>query len=209
MAKKYVSNSTESTRMFKSNFMEIFSKVHFTVPLFLYIPVILYFTYRGFFINEVPILQGLGWILLGILSWTITEYVLHRFLFHFHPTSAFGKRIHFVFHGVHHDYPNDVLRLVMPPAVSIPLAFLFYFTFYFLIGGKVVPLFFVGFVMGYLFYDISHYALHHFNFRNKFWFQLKRHHMLHHYQDDEAGFGVSSKLWDLVFGTDFKKTSKP
>ncbi len=205
MSKKYVSNGTESVRMFKSDFLELFSKVHFTIPLFLYVPVILYFSYVGFFVQKIPPLLGLGLLLGGILSWTFTEYILHRFLFHFHPTGKLAKRIHFIFHGVHHDYPNDVLRLVMPPAVSIPLAFLFYFTFYFLLGPALVSLYFVGFVLGYLFYDISHYAIHHFNFRNKFWFQLKRHHMLHHYQDDKVGFGVSSKLWDIVFKTDFKK----
>lgn len=67
--------------------------------------------------------------------------------------------------------------------------------------------FFAGFILGYLFYDISHYAIHHFNMHSKFWLAIKNHHMLHHYQDEYKGYGVSSPFWDIIFGTTFKKKS--
>ena len=129
MAKKYVSNSTESVRMFKSGFFESLSKVHFSVPIFLFLPVIVYFSYQSFAQMKVSIPQYLIFFTLGLLVWTFTEYVLHRFVFHTVPKGKIGERLHFIFHGVHHDYPNDAKRLVMPPSVSIPLATLFYFLF--------------------------------------------------------------------------------
>jgi sterol desaturase/sphingolipid hydroxylase (fatty acid hydroxylase superfamily) len=138
-----------------------------------------------------------------LFIWTITEYLLHRFIFHLELKSKIGARIHFIFHGVHHDYPSDSRRLVMPPSVSIPLATLFYFLFSFLIGDVSVLPFFAGFLIGYLFYDISHYAIHHFNMHSKFWLAIKNHHIKHHYQDPDKGYGVSSPLWDYVFRTHY------
>jgi sterol desaturase/sphingolipid hydroxylase (fatty acid hydroxylase superfamily) len=114
-----------------------------------------------------------------------------------------GARIHFIFHGVHHDYPSDSRRLVMPPSVSIPLATLFYFLFRFLIGDISVHPFFAGFLTGYLFYDITHYAVHHFNMHSKFWLAIKNHHIKHHFQDPDKGYGVSSPIWDYVFRTNY------
>jgi sterol desaturase/sphingolipid hydroxylase (fatty acid hydroxylase superfamily) len=208
MSKLYVSNKDETARMFKSDFLEVFSKVHWTVPLFIYVPVIAYLFYLTIVDYKVPALEIFGLIVVGLFIWTITEYLLHRFIFHFHTTSDFGKRITFMFHGVHHDYPNDTKRLVMPPSVSIPLAIGFFFLFTAILGDISVTSFFIGFIGGYLFYDISHYAIHHFNMHSKFWLVIKNHHMRHHYQSPELGFGVSSPLWDKILktGYDVKKT---
>lgn len=204
MGAKFVSNSPESTRMFKSDFFEMFSKIHYTVPLFLFIPVVLFFMYLSIFHYHISALYIILLLIGGIFVWSLTEYILHRFLFHYKPTSKFGQRVHFIFHGVHHDYPNDQKRLVMAPAVSVPLAFLFYFSFRFILGEGYVAPFFCGFVMGYLFYDLTHYAIHHFSFNNGIWMKIKQHHMIHHYKDDDHGYGVSSKFWDIIFRTDFK-----
>jgi sterol desaturase/sphingolipid hydroxylase (fatty acid hydroxylase superfamily) len=152
---------------------------------------------------ELNVLSIVSLIIIGLFVWTLTEYTLHRFVFHFQPKSQFGQRLHFIFHGVHHDYPSDTKRLVMPPSVSIPLAALFYFIFKMILGVSFVAPFFVGFLIGYLFYDISHYAIHHFNMHSKFWLNIKNHHMKHHYQDASKGFGVSSPLWDIIIGTNF------
>jgi 4-hydroxysphinganine ceramide fatty acyl 2-hydroxylase len=208
MSKLYVSNKDETARMFKSDFLEAFSKVHWSVPLFIYVPVIGYLFYLSIVDYEVSAVEIFGLIVAGLFIWTITEYLLHRFIFHFHTTSDFGKRITFMFHGVHHDYPNDTKRLVMPPSVSIPLATGFFFLFKAILGDISVASFFIGFITGYLFYDISHYAIHHFNMHSKFWLVIKNHHMRHHYQSPELGFGVSSPLWDKILktGYDVKKT---
>jgi len=205
MNRKFVSHSKESTRMFQSNFLEAFSKIHPLVPVLIFLPVIIYFGYTSIFIFHETFAVFLGLFIAGIFTWSLTEYLMHRFLFHYQPTSELGKRLHFVFHGIHHDYPNDAKRLVMAPSVSIPLAFLFYFLFYFLWGDQHVAGFFSGFVLGYLCYDLTHYAIHHFSFNNGVFQKLKKHHMIHHYSDEEHGYGVSSKLWDYVFRTDFKK----
>jgi sterol desaturase/sphingolipid hydroxylase (fatty acid hydroxylase superfamily) len=205
MAKNYVSNKDETVRMFKSDFLEALSKVHFTVPLFIFVPVVLYFLYRSIFIFQLHALTILSFIIIGLFVWSLTEYTLHRFVFHFVPKSQIGKRIHFIFHGVHHDYPNDSKRLVMPPSVSVPLAVIFYLLFLQMLGAIFISPFFIGFLAGYLFYDLTHYAIHHFNMHSKFWLKIKNHHMRHHYQNPNKGFGVSSPLWDIVIGTNFSE----
>ena len=206
MAKNFVSNKDETVRMFESDFFEALSRVHFTVPLYIYLPVIGYFLYKSIVDYSFTFVTIISLILVGIAVWTITEYTLHRFIFHFPAKSEFGEKIHFIFHGVHHDYPMDSRRLVMPPSVSVPLAILFYFLFEVILGKSFVSPFFVGFLVGYLFYDMTHYAVHHFNIHNKFWLVLKKHHMRHHFQNPELGYGVSSPMWDYIIGTDFPKT---
>lgn len=208
MAKLYVSNKDETVRIFKNDLLEKLSKVHWTVPLWVFIPIISYFLYRSAFIFELSIGRISLYFILGILIWTFTEYFLHRFIFHFQPKSDFGKRLHFMFHGVHHDYPKDSKRLVMPPGISLPLASLFFILFYYAIGEVLVNPFFVGFLTGYLFYDITHYAIHHFNVKSKFWLVIKNHHMLHHYKHSDKGFGVSQPAWDYIFGTTFPEKDK-
>lgn len=208
MKKLYVSNATESVRMFKSNWMEALSKVHFSVPLFIYIPVIGFMTWRAF---DKGISAGYYFLFLvaGIAVWTATEYVLHRFVFHFEPSSEWGKRIHFIFHGVHHDYPKDAKRLVMPPSASIPLAIGFYFLFSLLFPNKVYLYpFYAGFIAGYLVYDMLHYAMHHYNFKSELMKRVKQHHMLHHYSDPTKGYGVSSSLWDIILRSGFPRKKK-
>jgi sterol desaturase/sphingolipid hydroxylase (fatty acid hydroxylase superfamily) len=203
MEKKFKSNSQESVRMFKSGLLESLSKVHFTVPIFVYGPVIIYGFYRAFS-NSLPIAFIPVEILSGLFIWTFTEYVMHRYLFHFIPPGKIGERLHFVFHGVHHDYPSDKGRLVMPPSLSISLATGFYFLYKAILPSEFVWGFFAAFLTGYLIYDIGHYAIHHFNFKSGIFKKIKQHHMLHHYQEQEKGYGVSSPLWDRIFNSGFK-----
>lgn len=208
MAKHFVSNKDESVRMFDADWMDVFSRIDYKVPLFIYVPIIFYFLYLSVINVALPYILPL--IILGIVVWTFTEYNLHRFVFHWMPPGELGRKIHFMFHGVHHDYPRDSKRLVMVPAISLPLAVLFYFLFKFLLtwafgDTTLVYPFFVGFVIGYLFYDMTHYALHHVNFKSKFWIDLKQHHMIHHYSDPDNGFGVSTKFWDHVYRTMFNR----
>lgn len=204
MAKNFVSNSQESVRMFKSSFLESLSKVHYFVPLIIFVPVILVCSYFAYD-KQIGALNYIGLFLFGLFVWTLTEYIMHRFVFHFVPKQSWALRLHFIFHGVHHDYPSDAKRLVMPPSASIPLATAFYFLFNALLPANYIFGFFPGFILGYLVYDISHYAIHHFNFKGNFWKNIKQHHMLHHYQDPTKGYGVSSPLWDKIFNSDFIK----
>ncbi|MGA9116278.1 MAG: sterol desaturase family protein [Bacteroidota bacterium] len=203
MPRNYVSNKDESARLFKSEFLEKFTHVHPLVPVAVFVPVIVYLLFRA---SEVLRPRETAALFVsGVLTWTLAEYLLHRFVFHHQPSSAWGKKLHFLMHGVHHDYPNDSLRLVMPPAVSIPLALAFYALFTALMGPDPVWAFFPGFLAGYLCYDLIHYATHHFGMKGRVALALKQHHMRHHYQDPGANYGVSSPVWDFVFGTYQKK----
>lgn len=196
----YVSNKNESVRMFESDFIEFFSHVHPIVPLAIYLPVIGYMLYTAIWLRDLSLLAVVGLFFLGTLIWTLLEYVMHRFVFHYEPKSDWGKRLHFVAHGVHHDYPSDASRLVMPPSLSIPLAFFFYGLLWLAFGQLVSPVF-AGLVSGYLCYDMIHYATHHFSMKRGIRLALKLYHLRHHYKDDGAGYGVSSPLWDFVFRT--------
>ena len=205
MKKKYVSNSQESVRMFKSDLLEGLSKVHFTVPLYIFVPVIAFCIYK-YTQTGLGILLFIELFISGLFIWTLVEYIMHRFVFHYEPADKpWAQRMHFIFHGVHHDYPSDAKRLVLPPSMSIPLATGFYFLFNAILPTNYVWGFFPAFILGYLFYDISHYAIHHFNFKGNIWKKIKQHHMLHHYQDPAKGYGVSSPLWDKIFRSDFLK----
>lgn len=206
--KNYVSNSSESVRMFKSDFMESLSKVHFTVPLYVYVPVISYMLYLAIVKSTLTGFGIAGMFVAGLLFWTLAEYVLHRYVFHFVPKAEWALRIHFIFHGVHHDYPSDAKRLVMPPSASIPMALILYFLFNAILPPTYIYGFFPGFLLGYLIYDMTHYAIHHFNFKGGLWKTIKQHHMLHHYQDASKGYGVSSPFWDKIFRSDFIKKAK-
>lgn len=204
MKKLFVSNKDESVRMFKSDVIEFLSKTHWTLPIIVFVPIIAFLLYN----SHLPFFQTVMLIAAGLFFWSFTEYVLHRFVFHYEPKSEFGKRFHWLFHGVHHDYPNDSLRLVMPPGISLILGSAFFAMFYLILGEINCFSFAAGFFSGYLIYDINHYAMHHFAFKNKLMIQLKKHHMKHHFQEPERGFGVSSPLWDYVFDTVFQSKKK-
>jgi 4-hydroxysphinganine ceramide fatty acyl 2-hydroxylase len=200
MERHYVSKRNESVRMFESDFLEFFSHVHPAIPLVIYLPIIAFMFYLAIWERAIAPVAVTGFFLLGVLGWTLLEYLIHRYAFHYEPKTAWGKRFHFMLHGVHHDYPNDASRLVMPPTVSIPLAVIFYGLFL-IVFGRYAPASFAGLVFGYLCYDMIHYATHHFSLKNRVWQRLKQYHLRHHYKDDHVGYGVSSPLWDFVFGT--------
>jgi 4-hydroxysphinganine ceramide fatty acyl 2-hydroxylase len=200
MDRLYVSNKNQTVRMFRSDFLEFFSHVHPATPVVLYSPLIAWFLYAAFTRVRLSLLAVLGLFLAGVLVWTLLEYVIHRCVFHYEPRTRWGKVLHFVVHGVHHDYPNDATRLVMPPILSVPLAVVFYFLFS-LLFGRVAPAISAGFAFGYVCYDSIHYATHHFAMKGAIWRWLKQYHLRHHYRDDAAGYGVSSPLWDYVFRT--------
>lgn len=199
--RRYISNKNETVRMFENNFMEFFSHVHPSTPLVIYIPVMGYMAYLSVSTYEMNWLTITGLFLFGAFLWSFIEYTLHRWVFHYQPKTKAGQRLHFMLHGVHHDYPSDATRLVMPPGISIPLAAIFYGLFVLIFGMQLTPSIFAGMVFGYLCYDMLHYATHHFSMKKGIWLWLKQHHMRHHYGDDHNGYGVSSPLWDYVFGT--------
>lgn len=190
----------ESPRMFESDLIDSFSRVPWYVVPSIYVPMIV-----GLFAWGVVGLQvhvGAAVLLFGagFVVWTLTEYWLHRTLFHWTPATSWGPRFHFILHGVHHDWVNDRYRLVMPPAASLGLGVVFFAIYYALLGSLSFP-FFAGKVAGYLCYDMTHYYVHHGRPTSRRMKQLKAHHMNHHHNKEERKFGVSSTLWDQVFRT--------
>lgn len=193
-----------SMRLFQSDFLEFFTHISPVAIVALWGPLTVLLLFISAQTTTLGVLVAA--FLLGFFLWTLTEYTLHRFLFHYNARSERAKRIFFLFHGVHHAQPQDKTRLVMPFPVSIPLALLFYGLFHLILGvflrapGWVNPLT-TGFMAGYLTYDLTHYATHHFPMRRGYAKYLKRYHMAHHYKDPNTRYGVSSPLWDWVFGT--------
>ena len=203
------SNREPSIRLFRSDFLESLTHVHPAVVPIVWCPVVAWFVWAGW--HEAPANMTAGRftaaLVAGLFAWTLVEYVLHRFVFHFSPArpAPWLKHLVFLFHGIHHVQPWDKTRLVMPPAVSVPLAFLFYALFdwslHRLAGPGWLEPVFAGFLSGYIAYDLLHYATHHLPMTTPAMKWLKRHHLLHHHATPDDRFGVTSPLWDLVFRT--------
>jgi sterol desaturase/sphingolipid hydroxylase (fatty acid hydroxylase superfamily) len=200
----------EPIRLFESDLLEFFTHIHPAVVVVIWLPVMVYFLVRA--MQRWPAAVSSIYlpvaVLAGFFIWTFAEYVLHRFVFHFSPRKPWQERLSFLFHGVHHAQPRSKTRLVMPPAVSIPLGLLFYGLFYLvgtaLGGGHWIAPLFGGFILGYLIYDLSHYAMHHLSVPGNYFKLIRRHHMRHHAVTPDQRFGVSNLLWDYVFGTEPK-----
>ena len=188
-----------SPPMFQSPWLDRLTRVHPAVPVLIFAPAIgLLFAFGA---GQAGSWNAVGLAMGGYAVWTLTEYWLHRVVFHFEPERGIGARLHWMIHGVHHDHPNDPLRLVMPPSASVPLAAIFAAVFYVALGAQWFMPFLAGFLLGYLAYDMIHYHVHHHRPRTRVGRRLRELHMRHHFQDDERGFGVSAPYWDHVFGT--------
>ncbi len=194
-----------SPRMFESNLLDRLSRVHPITPLVIFLPVIALLV--GTAAGRMGALETTAWVAGGYLFWTLTEYWLHRVIFHFEPEEGVGARLHWIIHGVHHDHPNDPKRLVMPPSVSVPLGTAFYLLFHLVLGATYALAFGAGFLAGYLLYDMTHYHMHHHKPRTGLGRRLRELHMRHHFQDDTRGFGISAPYWDRVFRTNVRQRS--
>ncbi len=216
-----VSTKDESVRMFRSGLLETLSHVHPAVPHLLYVPLIVLALFAGYQWG-VGFGASIGLLLGGLLTWTLVEYLIHRFVFHVPaevdhraaeivrnlparepvmPRLGLREKIYFMMHGVHHFFPNDSRRLVMPPGVSLPLAAGFWLLYTLLLGMAFGTVFFAGFLAGYLAYDTTHFAVHHRRCGGRWSGFLKKVHMRHHFLDSDHYYGVSSPLWDFVMGT--------
>ncbi|MFI5196959.1 MAG: sterol desaturase family protein [Chitinophagales bacterium] len=190
-------------RLFRNDYIETMTKTHPVVVYCMYFPVIILMLYYGNVYRGLS--AGYEAILFfsGILFWTLFEYLMHRFLFHMVVESERGKKIVYIMHGVHHEFPRDKERLFMPPVPSLITACIIFFIMHLIMGWKALS-FFPGFLFGYIAYGSMHYAIHAFTppgFLKALW----RNHHLHHYKNPDKGFGVSSVLWDIVFSTVPKK----
>lgn len=208
MAHFPISHSKEPIRLFKSDFLEFFTHITPTAVVIIWLPVAIYFMVAAAFQRPTGVSPAFipAGFFAGLFLWSFSEYILHRFLFHYKPRTERQKKIFFLFHGVHHAQPQVKTRLVMPPVISIPMALVFYGFFHLLLTVLLDAPLWVGpltsgFIIGYLIYDLMHYAEHHLPMRRGAMKYLKRYHLKHHYKTPDQRFGVSSPLWDHVFGT--------
>mgnify|MGYP002478794715 FL=1 len=189
-------------RLFENEYLEFLTKTHPLVIWGMYLPVIAYMLYYSRVHVGFPPARIAVVFLLAMFSWTLFEYLMHRFVFHFVSDNPRVQRFIYILHGNHHEFPRDKQRLFMPPVPSLILACLI-FSLQYLILGNYAFAFFPGFLLGYLIYGSMHYAIHAWKPPFKFMKPLWRNHHLHHYKDEHKGFGVSTSLWDRVFGTFF------
>ena len=189
-------------QLFRNNYLEMLTKTHPLVIWGMYFPVFAGLPFYSYSKLSFPVWQIAIFFLVGMFCWTLVEYILHRFLFHMIGESDRAQRIIYVMHGNHHHFPRDKERLFMPPVPSLIIALILFSVFYSFMG-KYVFMFFPGFILGYLMYGTMHYAIHAWNPPFKWMKPLWRNHHLHHYKNEGKGYGVSTTLWDRVFGTMF------
>lgn len=189
-------------QLFQNPYLEILTKTHPLVIWGMYLPIIIGFPWHASGKYSFNALTIAAVFAAGMFFWTLFEYIMHRFVFHMVAESERARKFIYVLHGNHHHFPRDKERLFMPPVPSLIISSLIFLIMYAVMRNYVF-LFFPGFMLGYLMYGTMHYAIHAWNPPFKWMKPLWRNHHLHHYKNEEQGFGVSSTLWDHVFGTMF------
>jgi sterol desaturase/sphingolipid hydroxylase (fatty acid hydroxylase superfamily) len=191
----------KGTKKLSDNILiERLTRTHIAIPLTIFTIYAIALLYWSFDHKFLSLYETIAVFMLGTLSFTLVEYIMHRFLFHLPPTSERNKKISYIIHGVHHDYPKDKDRLAMPPVISILLATGLLYLFN-LLMGNVSFAFTAGFVLGYAGYLFVHYIVHAYKAPKNFLKVLWVHHGIHHYKRPDKAFGVSSPLWDHIFRT--------
>src|SRR5258708_3996667 len=103
-------DSGKNIRLFKNPLLERFTYVHPLLPLTIWGPLIIFWFTTGLWTQEISIGLSCQLALVGVLVWTASEYLLHRFVFHFVPKNTTQERLAFLLHGVHHEDPEDARR---------------------------------------------------------------------------------------------------
>jgi sterol desaturase/sphingolipid hydroxylase (fatty acid hydroxylase superfamily) len=189
-------------KVLKNNVLEnVFSRAHWVTPIIWFGGLIAFGLYRG---ATDPVTAGprlIGYFLFGWLLWTFAEYMLHRFIFHMEAKNESERMRVFLAHGYHHDFPDDPMRLVAPPLMSWGPAVIFAVVYYFAFGRHQWLPIIAGTATGYVAYDWIHYYTHHGRPTGGIGKWLRKYHMKHHFKDGNAWYGVSTPIWDFVFGT--------
>lgn len=191
-------------QLFKNQWLERLTRTHIAVPLiifFSYAAVLLYWNIVNTSLQPVTTITL---FLVGFISFTWVEYMVHRYVFHMKVYTEARARLQYTMHGVHHEFPKDKDRLAMPPLLSITIGTVLLLIFKVLMGDFVFA-FLPGFMVGYASYLAVHYMVHAYTPPKNFLRALWINHSVHHYKDGEVVFGVSSPLWDYVYGTMGKK----
>lgn len=195
-------NNKGRAQLFENKYLELLTIGHPAIIWGMYIPLLSYCIYYGVSTYDYSFKLTIGLFFGAMGFWTIFEYFAHRYLFHWATENPKFQRIVYVFHGNHHHYPRDKQRLFMPPVPSLILSSIIFSVQYLVLGDYVFG-FFPGFMIGYLLYASMHYLIHAVAPPFKFLKPLWRNHHLHHYKNEDLGFGVSNTFWDQIFGTMF------
>lgn len=186
----------QRVRLFKSERLEkltLISPRTFALSWLVMLPLIALAGWRS-----APSPHAFGLIGGGLIIWVIFEYAMHRYLFHWDSKLPVVRWFVFLIHGNHHDNPNDPLRGLMPLSVSVPVGGLVWLSCVALLGAPGTWLF-LGFMIGYVIYDTVHFACHQWPMRGRLGAALKRHHMRHHFVDEEGNFAISAIFLDRIF----------
>jgi sterol desaturase/sphingolipid hydroxylase (fatty acid hydroxylase superfamily) len=197
-------------QLFSNPILEKLSRTHIAVPLtvfFLYSAGLLYWSVTH---TSLSVFLTIGLFFVGLFFFTWVEYWAHRGLFHMSTHTKKREEFQYTIHGVHHEFPKDKTRLAMPPLLSITLSTLLLLLFR-LVMGDYVFAFLPGFLTGYAAYLSVHYMVHAYQPPKNFLKYLWINHGTHHYKNGEMVFGVSSPLWDYIYGTMSKpiRTTNP
>jgi len=194
--------AARSIAVFRSRFYERYlARAHWVTPILWFGPVIVYGIWNSIARENHGLIGTALLFLSGWFVWSLVEYLLHRFLFHM-PAKNDEERLRaFLVHGYHHVYPDDPLRLVAPPMMSWPLAIVVFALTRMILGAHFWAPVFAGIATGYVAYDWIHYYVHHARPKTRLGRALREYHMRHHFEDTRSHYGVSSPLWDFVFGT--------
>jgi sterol desaturase/sphingolipid hydroxylase (fatty acid hydroxylase superfamily) len=209
MLRSYIPPKNRGTKeLFRNPVLEKLSRTHIAVPITIFIVYASCLLYWS--VTHTSLSQGttVGLFFLGFVSWTFVEYMMHRYVYHIATDTDFKKRFQYKAHGVHHEFPKDKDRLAMPPLLSITIATILLLLFR-LVMGDFTFAFLPGFLVGYAYYLSVHFTVHIYQPPKNFLRFLWINHSVHHYKDGDQVFGVSSPLWDYVFGTMQVKAKDP
>jgi sterol desaturase/sphingolipid hydroxylase (fatty acid hydroxylase superfamily) len=188
-------------RLFKSDLIERLTRTHLATLVLFWLSASVALLVLGIRQGELAGSEACTIALAGVVGWSLAEYLLHRFVFHLDRWIPSAQRFCFLMHGCHHADPSDAGRDVMPLIASVPAFGTFLGAAMSILGAAQGLVFCGGFGLAYLAYDIMHYGFHQWPFRGHLGTYLKRHHLMHHFRDDRGDFGVTSPIWDWVFGT--------
>jgi len=168
-----------------------------TTPIWLFVPLGVFFITQGW--GEYSLWVNIFVVVLGYVLWTAFEYYMHRILFHSVYKSKKLMKIRNAIHWIHHGAPKAQMRIGMTLVATLCFLVIFFILFRLLFGASLGYIASGAFLIGYVWYDFMHYAIHQFNFKVKWFQELRDHHDIHHYINPDSCYGVSTKLWDWVF----------
>ncbi len=140
--------------------------------------------------------------LTGVLTWGLIEYWLHRLVFHFDAQGEKGRKFVYAIHLSHHANPKTMDDLFARLRLSLPLALCYCSLAWALMRSWQATVYlFIGLTAGYFSYEFLHYQAHHRAPSLRLFRYLKKYHLLHHHQTSALRFGVTSPVFDYLFGT--------